>query len=132
MNEVSDMYEYLDRFIADWKDDDLVSVLSKLPEHSVETNTWSAIIAAVGVDGFMKLSMTLPNKQITMPSLYEILIVFAAECIVEKAKTMPLSEAKKTVLGNLQLKEVDDYVERLQAITDVNTDVVDTEHKLPT
>lgn len=132
MNEVPCMYEYLDRFIADWKDDDLVSVLSKLPEHSVETNTWSAIIAAVGVDGFMKLSMTLPNKQVTIPSLYEILIVFAAECIVEKTKTMPLSEAKKTVLGNLQLKEVDDYVERLQAITDVNTDVVDTEPKLST
>lgn len=132
MNEVSDMYEYLDRFIADWKDDDLISVLSKLPEHGVETNTWSAIIAAVGVDGFMKLSMTLPNKQITIPALYEILTVFAAEGIIEKSKTMPIEEAKRVVLGNLQLKEVDDYVERLQAITDVNTDVVDTEHKLPT
>lgn len=126
------MYEYLDRFIADWKDDDLISVLSKLPEHSVETNTWAAIIAAVGVDGFMKLSMTLPNKQVTIPSLYEILTVFAAEGIIEKSKTMPIEEAKRVVLGNLQLKEVDDYVERLQAITDVNTDVVDTESKLLT
>lgn len=126
------MYEYLDRFIADWKDDDLISVLSKLPEHGNECNTWSAIIAAVGVDGFMKLSMTLPNKQVTIPSLYEILTVFAAEGIIEKSKTMPIEEAKRVVLGNLQLKEVDDYVERLQAITDVNTDVVDTESKLLT
>lgn len=132
MNEVSDMYEYLDRFIADWKDDDLVSVLSKLPEHGKECNTWSAIIAAVGVDGFMKLSMTLPNKQVTIPSLYEILTVFAAEGIVEKSKTMPIEEAKRIVLGNLQLKEVDDYVSRLQAITDTATDVVDTEPKLST
>jgi hypothetical protein len=126
------MYEYLDRFIADWKDDDLVSVLSKLPERSEHLNTWSAIIAAVGVDGFMKLSMTLPNKQISIPSLYEILTVFASECINEKCKTMSLSEAKQTVLGNLTLKEVDAYVDRLQTVTNTDTDVVDTEPKLPT
>ena len=112
------MYEYLNRFVKDWKDDELLAVLSKLPEHEIIGSTWAKIIAAIGVDGFVKLAMTLPSTDVHIPSLFEILTVLSAECIVEKSKSMSLPDAKQAVLGKLELKEVDDLVDRLRAVTD--------------
>lgn len=109
------MYEYLNRFVKDWKDEELLAVLSKLPEHELIGSTWAKIIAAVGVDGFVRLSLTLPNTDVKIPSLFSILTVLSAECIVEKSKTMSITDAKQAVLGKLELKEVDDLVDKLRS-----------------
>lgn len=111
------MYEYLNRFVKDWKDEELLAVLSKLPEHELIGSTWAKIIAAVGVDGFVRLALTLPNTDVKIPSLFSILTVLSAECIVEKSKTMALTDAKQAVLGKLELKEVDDLVDKLRSTT---------------
>lgn len=109
------MYDYLNRFVKDWKDEDLLRVLGSLPEHQLIGDTWARMIAAVGVDGFVRLAMTMPDTDVKIPSLFQILTVFSAECIAEKAKTMPLDDAKQLVLGKLELNEVNVIVNRLRA-----------------
>ena len=121
------MYDYLNKFVKDWKDDDLIHVLSQLPEHKIIGSSWAKLIASVGVDGFMRLAMTMPNEDVHIPSLFSILTVLSAECIAEKAKTMPLSEAKQLVLGKLELNEVNGIVDRLRTVTDDAETVTDTE-----
>lgn len=119
------MYDYLNRFVKDWKDEDLLKVLGKLPGHELVGDTWAQIIAAVGVDGFVRLAMTMPDKDVHIPSLFSILTVLSAECIVEKANVMPLEEAKQAVLGKLELNEVNDFVDRLR--TDAASVKADTD-----
>lgn len=109
------MYEYLDRFVSHWSDDDLIAVLSKLPANPVIGEDWAALIAAVGVKNFLHLSLTIPGKEIKIPSLFEILCVVAAEGIAEKSKEIGLEAAKDFVLGELDIKEVDELVYELQA-----------------
>lgn len=119
------MYDYLNRFVKDWKDEDLLRILGKLPGHKLVGDTWAQIIAAVGVDGFVRLAMTMPDKDVHIPSLFSILTVLSAECIVEKANVMPLEEAKQAVLGKLELNEVNDLVDRLR--TDAASVKADTD-----
>ena len=126
------MYEYLNRFVKDWKDEELLAVLSKLPEHELIGSTWAKIIAAVGVDGFVRLALTLPNTDVKIPSLFSILTVLSAECIVEKSKTMSITDAKQAVLGKLELKEVDDLVDKLRSTTTATKTNTDTESGLST
>ena len=121
------MYDYLNKFVKDWKDEDLLRVLGKLPEHELVGDSWARIISAVGVDGFMRLAMTLPGAEIQIPSLFQILTVLSAECIVEKAKTMPLDDAKQLVLGKLELNEVNALVDRLRTDAASAEAVADTE-----
>lgn len=121
------MYDYLNRFVKDWKDEDLLRVLGKLPEHELVGDTWAQIIAAVGVDGFVRLAMTMPDKDVHIPSLFSILTVLSAECIVEKAEHMPLEDAKQAVLGKLELNEVNDLVDRLRTASVTAETDTDTE-----
>lgn len=121
------MYDYLNRFVKDWKDEDLLKVLGSLPEHELVGDTWARMIAAVGVDGFVRLAMTMPDTDVKIPSLFQILAVFSAECIVEKAKTMPLEDAKQAVLGKLELNEVNAIVDRLRTASAVAETDTDTE-----
>lgn len=108
------MYNYLDRFTDGWSSDDLIEVLGSLPdEYRVDVHAWAPIIACVGVEGFMHLCATFPNQPVKFPSLFEVLAVFAAKEIVVKMRTMSREDAKKEVLGTLQLKEVDRIVDRL-------------------
>ena len=121
------MYDYLNKFVKDWKDEDLLRVLGRLPEHELVGDSWARIISAVGVDGFMRLAMTMPGAEIQIPSLFQILTVLSAECIVEKAKTMPLEDAKQLVLGKLELNEVNVLVDRLRTDAASAEAVADTE-----
>ena len=121
------MYDYLNRFVKDWKDEDLLRVLGKLPGHELVGDTWAQIIAAVGVDGFVRLAMTMPNKDVHIPSLFSILTVLSAECIVGKAEHMPLEDAKQAVLGKLELNEVNDLVDRLRTASVTAETDTDTE-----
>ena len=121
------MYDYLNKFVKDWKDEDLLRVLGKLPGHELVGDTWAQIIAAVGVDGFARLAMTMPDKDVHIPSLFSILTVLSAECIVEKAKVMPLEDAKQAVLGKLELNEVNDLVDRLRTASVTAETDTDTE-----
>lgn len=121
------MYDYLNRFVKDWKDEDLLRVLGKLPGHELVGDTWAQIIAAVGVDGFVRLAMTMPDKDVHIPSLFSILTVLSAECIVEKAEHMSLEDAKQAVLGKLELNEVNDLVDRLRTASVTAETDTDTE-----
>ena len=121
------MYDYLNKFVKDWKDEDLLRILGKLPGHALVGDTWAQIIAAVGVDGFARLAMTMPDKDVHIPSLFSILTVLSAECIVEKAKVMPLEDAKHAVLGKLELNEVNDLVNRLRTASVTAETDTDTE-----
>lgn len=118
------MYGYLDRFVKDWSEDDLIAVLSRLPYSNVADKDWAALIAAIGVQNFIHLSLILSGKEIRIPTLFEVLSVIAAEGIVEKSKSMPLDRAKKHILGELEIKEIDQLVERLQS-AEGSTDTVD-------
>lgn len=121
------MYDYLNRFVKDWKDEELLRVLGKLPGHELVGDTWAQIIATVGVNGFVRLAMTMPDKDIHIPSLFSILTVLSAECIVEKAEHMPLEDAKQAVLGKLELNEVNDLVDRLRTASVTAETDTDTE-----
>ena len=121
------MYDYLNKFVKDWKDEDLLRILGKLPGHELVGDIWAQIIAAVGVDGFARLAMTMPDKDVHIPSLFSILTVLSAECIVEKAKVMPLEDAKQAVLGKLELNEVNDLVNRLRTASVTAETDTDTE-----
>jgi hypothetical protein len=109
------MYQYFNQFTKDWKPDNLIEVLARLPEYGTVGETWKKLIAAVGVEGFVHLAINFPNQEVRIPSIYEILIMFAAQEIVVEMKSKSREEAFKAVLGELQLKEVEDIVERLQA-----------------
>lgn len=108
------MYQYLDRFTEDWTADDLIEILGSLPdEYKLDVSAWAPIIACVGVQGFLHLCAVFPNQPVKIPSLFQVLSVFAAKEIVLKMKTMSRQDATKSVLGTLQLKEVDRLVDRL-------------------
>lgn len=116
------MYNYLDRFTEDWTADDLIDILGSLPdEYKLDVTAWAPVIACVGVQGFLKLSAVFPNQPVRFPSLFEILAVFAAKEIVLKMRTMSREEATKSVLGTLQLREVDRIVDRLCAAENITT-----------
>lgn len=108
------MYGYLDRFVADWKEDELIGVLSKLPYADLAISDWTTLIASIGVPNFIHLTVYMPGKEIKIPSLFEVLAIIAAQGILEKAKEMPLEKAKKHVLGELEIEEIDILVARLQ------------------
>lgn len=108
------MYQYLDRFTEDWTADDLIEILGSLPEeYKLDVSAWAPVIACVGVQGFMHLCSVFPNQPVKFPSLFEVLAVFAAKEIKLKMRTMSRADATKSVLGTLQLKEVDRLVDRL-------------------
>lgn len=108
------MYQYLDKFTEDWSSDDLIEILGSLPEeYKLDVAAWAPVIACVGVQGFTHLCAVFPNQPVKFPSLFELLAVFAAKEIVLKMKTMSRVDATKSVLGSLQLKEVDRIVDRL-------------------
>lgn len=113
------MYEFLDRFTADWTADDLSHILGSLPdEHRLDVAAWAPVIACVGVRGFLHLCATFPNQPVKFPSLFEVLSVFAAKEIVLKMQTLSREDATKQVLGTLRLKEVDRIVDRLCSTPD--------------
>lgn len=113
------MYEYLDRFTEGWSSDDLIEILGSLPdEYKLDVSAWAPVIACVGVRGFTRLCAVFPNQPVKFPSMFELLAVFAAKEIVLKMRTMSRTDARKEVLGTLQLKEVDRIVDRLLTATD--------------
>lgn len=108
------MYDYLDRFTENWSSDDLIEILGSLPdEYKLDVSSWSPIIACVGVKGFTRLCAVFPNQPVKLPSLFELLAVFAAKEIVLKMKSESREAATKEVLGTLKIKEVDRLVDRL-------------------
>lgn len=113
------MYEYLDRFTEGWSSDDLIEILGSLPdEYKLDVSAWAPVIACVGVKGFTRLCAVFPNQPVKFPSMFELLAVFTAKEIVLKMRTMSRTDARKEVLGTLQLKEVDRIVDRLLTATD--------------
>ena len=113
------MYEYLDRFTEGWSSDDLIEILGSLPdEYKLDVSAWAPVIACVGGKGFTRLCAVFPNQPVKFPSMFELLAVFAAKEIVLKMRTMSRTDARKEVLGTLQLKEVDRIVDRLLTATD--------------
>lgn len=108
------MYEYLDKFTENWTADDLIQILSSLPEeYRLDVSAWAPVISCVGVSGFTRLCAVFPNQPVRFPSLFEVLAVFAAKEIVLKMKTMSREAATKEVMNTLRLKEVDRIVDRL-------------------
>lgn len=116
------MYKYFDQFTKDWRADNLIEVLAKLPEYGTVGETWKKLIAAVGVQGFIHLAINFPNQQVRIPSIYEILTLFAAQEIVVEMKSKSREEAFNAVLGELKIKEVEAIVDRLQAASESNSD----------
>lgn len=116
------MYQYLDKFTEDWSSDDLIEILGSLPEeYRLDVTAWAPVISCVGVQGFLHLCAVFPNQPVQFPSLFELLAVFAAKEIVLKMRTMSREEATKSVLGTLQLKEVDRLVDRLCSTKDITS-----------
>jgi hypothetical protein len=116
------MYQYFDQFTKDWRPENLIEVLARLPEYGKVGETWKNLIAAVGVEGFVHLAINFPNQEVKIPSIYEILIMFAAQEIVVEMKSKSREEAFNAVLGELKIKEVEEIVDRLQATSESNSD----------
>lgn len=116
------MYNFLDKFTEGWSSDDLINILGSLPdEYKMDVSAWAPVIACVGVQGFTRLCTVFPNQPVRFPSMFELLAVFAAKEIVLKMRTMSRTDARKEVLGTLQLKEVDRLVDRLLAAKNTPT-----------
>lgn len=113
------MYDYIKDFSRGLTSEQLIDVFSNIAilNEQVLCKNWVELIGAVGVTGMLDLAATLGGKTFRIPTLYEILMVYAAMTVVERAKTSSIEEAKKEVIGTLTLEGFDELVDRIRDLT---------------
>lgn len=121
------MYDYL-RLIGDgFTDEQLIEVFQNvaLLNEQPFCKDWVELIASVGVTGMLKLSQNLGGKTITIPELYQVLMVYSALCVLEIEKECSYEQAKRRIIGDLMLYGFDELVDRLRAVKAGITEVQD-------
>lgn len=110
------MYDYFRELGEQLSEEQLVEVLGKvaLLNEQPFCNSWVELIASTGVTGMLKLSKYLGGKTITIPPLYQILMVYAALMVIELNKTVPYQAAKQQVVGGVVLDGFDELVQKIK------------------
>ena len=101
-------------------EDQLIEVFATIAElnDTAICKDWVELIGAVGVEGMLRISNLLGGKTFRVPTLYEVLTVYAALMTLEIARTEPLEIAKQQVIGGLVLHGFDELVQKIADITD--------------
>lgn len=112
------MHDYLRDLGKQLKEDDLIEVLGMvaLLNEQPMCKNWIPLIGAVGVSGMLSLSETLGGETITIPNIYQVLVVYSALMVIQLSKTKPYEEAKEQVIGRLCLNGFDELVEKIRTI----------------
>lgn len=112
------MHDYLRDLGKQLKEDDLIEVLGMvaLLNEQPMCKNWIPLIGAVGVNGMLSLSETLGGETITIPNIYQVLVVYSALMVIQLSKTKPYEEAKEQVIGRLCLNGFDELVEKIRTI----------------
>lgn len=112
------MHDYLRDLGKQLKEDDLIEVLGMvaLLNEQPMCKQWIPLIGSVGVGGMLSLSETLGGETITIPNIYQVLVVYSALMVIQLSKTKPYEEAKEQVIGRLCLNGFDELVEKIRTI----------------
>lgn len=111
------MYNYIRELGKQLPEDDLVETLGMVAVLNEQPfcKNWTELIGAVGVEGMLCLCETLGGQTITLPTIYQVLMVYAAIMTLELCKTKPYEEAKEQVIGRLCLDGFDELVTKIKS-----------------
>lgn len=114
------MYDYFRELGRNLTADELTNVFGiiALLNEQPECRDWLALLSASGVEGFLVLSKYLGGRSFRIPTLYEILLVYAALSTIELEKRVGYEAAKQDILGGLVLDGFDELVNKIKS--DVN------------
>lgn len=110
------MYDFVRDLGEQLSDDQLIDVLGfvALLNEQPFCKDWVELIASVGVTGMLELSKQFGGRTFQIPSLYQVLMVYAALMVIELEKTDSYELAKKKVVGGLVLDGFDELVEKIR------------------
>jgi len=115
------MHDYIERLREHLGPDDLISVFATIEELNGTPicKNWVDLISAVGVEGMLILCQRLGDRQFRIPTLYEVLVVYAALMTIQKVQSgYSYSEAKELVLGGIFIEGFDVLTDKLRMVKD--------------
>lgn len=110
------MYDYFRDLGRNLTDDELSEVFGTIAllNEQDECKDWMALLGSVGVENFLALAKYMGGKSFRIPTLYELLIVYAALAVIALEPKMGYTAAKTEIIGGLVLDGFDELVRKIR------------------